>query len=603
MTVYDHGVIAFYFLFMLGMGWLASRIIKNTSDYFRGGGQMLWWLVGSSAFMTQFSAWTFTGAASKAYSDGWPIFVVFFANALGFFFCALYFAARARQMRVITPLEGVRQRFSRANEQIFTWMQIPLGTLYAGIWLNGLAVFLSAAFGFDLEATILVTGLIVVAMTLVGGSWAAIAGDFIQVLILMPVTVVAAFFALREVGGVGAFVDRLPAGHLDVSAMFSTPLLLLWVIAMFIKQYISTNNIFESSRYLCVKDSQHARHAALLAAVLFLVGPIIWFIPPMAARIVHPDIGAIFPNLPNPDEGAFLAICVTTMPAGMIGLLLSGILAATMSSMDSGLNRNAGIFVKNFYQPVLRPHAHDRELVITGRIATGVMGALVILAGLNFSRLSNLGLFDLMQQFGTLVAVPYTIPLVLCFLVRRTPPWSGWTTVLICFATSFLTTRYLDAAWLERTFELAAPLDAADRNYWTVAIGLFLNVLVGTTWFLGSRAWWGRTSATDRQRIEEFNDRIRTPVDFAREEGAGSDSMQGRVLGLLCLGYGGFIVLLALIPNPWLGRAGFLFCGGVVILIGLALQHAARRSGRLPPLLPAAMGGSAPAPATTRAED
>src|SRR5690606_22775330 len=129
-------------------------------------------------------AWTFTGASSKAYSEGWPIFVLFFANAIGFFFNALYFAPRARQMRVITAIEGVRLRFSKANEQVFTWLQIPLGTLYAGIWLNGLCVFLAAAFGFDLEATILITGLVVVFMTLVGGSWAAIAGDFIQVLIL-----------------------------------------------------------------------------------------------------------------------------------------------------------------------------------------------------------------------------------------------------------------------------------------------------------------------------------------------------------------------------------------------------------------------------------
>ena len=72
MTPYDHAVIAFYFLFMLLMGWVAARVVKNSSDYFRGGGQMLWWLVGASAFMTQFSAWTFTGAASKAYAEGWP---------------------------------------------------------------------------------------------------------------------------------------------------------------------------------------------------------------------------------------------------------------------------------------------------------------------------------------------------------------------------------------------------------------------------------------------------------------------------------------------------------------------------------------------------
>ncbi|HSI07894.1 MAG TPA: hypothetical protein VK985_04840 [Rariglobus sp.] len=579
MTFYDHAVIAFYFLFMLLMGWIASRVVKNSSDYFRGGGQMLWWLVGASAFMTQFSAWTFTGAASKAYSEGWPIFVLFFGNALGFLFNVLYFAARSRQMRVTTAIEAVRARFSRANEQVFTWMQIPLGTLYAGIWLNGLCIFLSAAFGFDLETTILLTGLVVLVMTLVGGSWAAIAGDFIQVLILMPVTVVAAFFALREVGGVAEFVDKLPAGHLDVGKIFNSPLMMLWVVAILIKQFVSINNLLDASRYLCVKDSIHARRAALLAAVLFIVGPVVWFIPPMAASIVHPDLGALFPALKNPSEGAFLAISITTMPTGMIGLLICGILAATMSSMDSGLNRNAGIFVKNFYQPVLRPGASDRELVNAGKLSTGIFGVLVILAALNFSRLEGIGLFDLMLSFGTLIAVPYSVPLVLCVLVKRTPPWSGWSTVIVGMAASFLTTRYLDAAWLENTFHLE-PLSAADRGYWTIAIGLFVNVIVGTSWFFATSLFWKKTPAATRERIEAFDAQMRRPIDFAREEGAGSDRMQGSVLGMLCLAYGGFITLLALIPNPLTGRLAFVFCGGVVLLIGWALKRAAKRTVR-----------------------
>ncbi len=579
MTPYDHAVIAFYFLFMLLMGWLSSRFIKNTSDYFRGGGQMLWWLVGSGAFMTQFSAWTFTGAASKAYAEGWPIFVIFFANAVGFFLNAAYFAARARQMRVITAIQAVRIRFSKANEQVFTWLQIPLGTLYAGIWLNGLCVFLAAAFGFDLESTIIVTGLVVVAMTLLGGSWAAISGDFIQMLILMPVTVVAAFLALREVGGVPAFIDRLPAGHLDIGAMFDSPLMLLWVVAILIKQFISTNNMLDASRYLCVKDGSHARRAALLAGSLFLIGPVVWFIPPMAASILHPDLGAVFPSLKNPSEGAFLAISMSTMPAGMIGLLLCGILAATMSSMDSGLNKNAGFFVKNFYHTVLRPHAPERELVKAGKITTGILGALVILAGINFSRLENLGLFDLMLRFGTLVAVPYTIPLVLSVIVKRTPSWSGWSTVIVCLAVSLLTTHYLDARWLAQALDLARPLTATEANYWAIAIGLFLNVIAGVAWFLGTMAFWKHAPADERQRIEAFHERMLTPVDFEAEEGANSDHAQARLLGNLALAYGGFIVLLALIPNPTTGRLAFVFCGGVVALVGYALKRASRKTG------------------------
>jgi SSS family solute:Na+ symporter len=575
MTNYDYAVIAFYFVFMLGMGWFVTRFVRNTSDYFRGGGQMLWWLVGSSAFMTQFSAWTFTGAASVAYAEGWPILLLYFANAVGFVFNWLYFGARSRQMRVMTAIEAVRIRFGPANEQIFTWLQIPLGTLYAGIWLNGLCVFLSAAFGFDLELTIIVTGVVVVAMTIFAGSWAAVAGDFIQVLILMPVSIVAAILALHAVGGAGAFMDRLPAGHTDLGRLFDSKLLLLWGVAILIKQYISANNLLDSSRYLCVKDGGQARKAAILGAVLFIVGPVIWFIPPMAARILYPDLAAIFPGLKNPAEGAFLAICLATMPAGMLGLLLSGIFAATMSSMDSGLNRNVGIFVKSFYQPVLRPRATDRELIVSGQLTTLVMGILVILAALNFSRMKGIGLFDLMQQFGTLVAVPYTIPLVLCIIVKRTPPWSGWTTMAASFAGSLIAMFVFDVAWLESTFGLGT-LSPADRNYWAVASGLLLNVTTGCLWFFGSRVFWNSSPPEYRERVEKFFATMRTPIDFEKEIGEASDRQQGSALGRLCLGYGGFITLLALIPNPLSGRLGFVFCGVVVILVGVLLVRSGR---------------------------
>jgi hypothetical protein len=203
------------------------------------------------------------------------------------------------------------------------------------------------------------------------------------------------------------------------------------------------------------------------------------------------------------------------------------------------------------------------------------MGVLVILAGLNFSRLEHVGLFDLMLQFSTLVAIPYAIPLVLCMLVKRTPPWAGWSTVFICLAVSLLTTRYLDAAWAERTFGLAR-LDAAARSYWTVGIGLFMNVGIGVLWFCGSRIFWKSSSAAYREQVERFFTQMRTPIDFRKEIGEESDSQQAALLGMLCLYYGGFIALLAMIPNPPIGRLGFVFCGGVVLLIGIALRRAAR---------------------------
>ena len=108
-------VVIIYFAFLIAIGWAFRNLTSNTSDYFRSGGNVLWWMVGASAFMTQFSSWTFTGAAGKAYTDGLAVAFIFAGNALGFFFNYLYFAPRFRQMRVVTVIQALRLRFGKKN--------------------------------------------------------------------------------------------------------------------------------------------------------------------------------------------------------------------------------------------------------------------------------------------------------------------------------------------------------------------------------------------------------------------------------------------------------------------------------------------------------
>lgn len=571
LSPYDYIVIAFYFVFMAGIGYACRRFIGNTSDYFRGGGKMLWWMAGMTAFMCQFSAWTFTGAASKAYEDGTLIMVLFFANAVGFFCNYLFFAPRFRQMRVITSLQAVRARFGKGNEQFFTWVQIPLGILYAAIWLNGLSVFVAACFNFNLTSTIVVVGAVVLIMSVIGGSWAVAAGDFMQSLILLPVTVVAAFLAIHHVGGWSSFLNKLPSHHFHWAEASRVQILYLWIIAIFIKQFVSTNNMLEASRYLNVKNSQQARKAALLGTCLFIVGPLVWFIPPMAATITHPDLSQTFPKLTNPSEAAYVATALITMPAGMIGLLLSGIFAATMSSMDAGLNRNAGFFVKNFYHVVVRPRAKEAEQLLVSKLVTLIMGVLVIVAAMTFSQWKDIGLFDLMLQFGALIALPYSAPLIWGTLIKRAPAWAGWTTVLVGFGSSLLAKSVFTPAWFAGVMGWAGtPLSPREESDWGLLSGVLLNAVVCSAWFLAC-CWFHRTrSPAEVERVERFFRQMQTPVNFEKEIGAdaGNDAQQYRTLGLMCLIYGGFVFLLVLIPNALLGRLSMMTCSGALLAVG-----------------------------------
>ena len=583
LTIYDYAVIGFYFAFMLLMGVVFKRFIKDTSDYFRAGGEVLWWIVGASAFMTNFSAVSFTGMAGKAYQDGPVVLVIFVAGAIGFFFNWLYFAPVFRQMRCVTAMDAVRKRFGQVNEQFFTWIQIPTGMLYAAIWLNGLAVFLAAAFGMPMHWTIIITGVVVLFMSLIGGSWTSTASDFVQMLLLMPVTVVAAVLALVKIGGFESFVQQAPSHFWRWNEVANSNLIALWVIAILVQKWISLNNMTDASRYLAVKDTRHARKAALLATILFTIGPAVWFIPPMVARILYPDLRAIFPDekhLPNVQDASYFAIAMATMPAGMLGLLISGIFASTMGQMDSGLNRNAGYFIKNFYQVKLRPRADERELLLASRIVTVIFGALIILATLWFAGLKDMPIFKLMVNFGGWVALPISVPLIWGMFLRRAPSWAGWSTVLVGLATSYATNRLLNAAFASNLFGFT--LNAREASDWAQAAGILLNTIVGSAWFLLTPLMArGTRSLAESRRVNEFFREMHTPVDFEREErSAGSDNVQARVMGMLCLLYGGFITLLVLIPNPLSGRLAFAFCGLVMFGIGWLLWRAGTRGQR-----------------------
>jgi SSS family solute:Na+ symporter len=173
-TIYDCIVIGFYLTFVFSLGPIFKRFSKTASDYFRAGGGMLWWVGGSSTFMTTFTAWSFTGGAARAYETGTFFLVLYLCNFIAAMFTYFFTAAKFRQMRVVTETEGVRKRYGNVNEQVFTWLPIFSSLVLGGIYLYTISVFMHGVFGIPVTKLILVLGGVVMFTTLVGGAWAAI---------------------------------------------------------------------------------------------------------------------------------------------------------------------------------------------------------------------------------------------------------------------------------------------------------------------------------------------------------------------------------------------------------------------------------------------
>lgn len=578
LTSVDYVVIAMFFVFQLGLGWFFRGYGKDSSQYFRGGGRMSWWLVGTSAFMGAFSAWTFTGAAGLAYEQGLVVMVIYWAGAFGFFCNWFRFAEWFRQTRVITAMEAVRARLGLGNEQFFTWLTLPMGIIIAGIWLYGLAIFCAPVFGFDLQATVLVCGIVVVFVAVAGGQWAIVAGDFMQALILLAITIAAAVGAWIKVGGWAGFEAGLPASHWNFSASQSLEFGKWWVVAIMVEKFFTQNALHGASRYLNVLDGREAKRAALLATVLYFAGSILWFVPPLATRALGIDVAALFPGLAKPAEAAYVAMAAQVLPAGLMGLMITGIVSATLSSMDHGLNRNAGVFIRSVYVPLLRPHASEREQVLAGRASTLLFGGVVILTALLYSTWKEVGVFNLMLGFSSLLGVPYAVPMVWCLVLRRAPDWAAWSSVLAGIAAAAAAGSV--PAWAADLFPADSSMGrlmvwAGQHRYVVVTL---TGSVASTVWYFGAGWLFGARMEAQRVReIDRFFAMVRTPVE---PEAATEESLNERgtgSIGRLCLVYGTFVLLLALLPNSWPARGAIGFCAVFVGGCGYLLLRADRR--------------------------
>ena len=579
MTIYDKFIIGFYFVFILVVGLVFRRLSKNTSDYFRCGGSMPWWITGVSAWIATFSAWTFTGAAGKIYQTGTLVLGMYYATVPPLVIVLIFTCFRFRRMRVVTWMEGVRHRYGQGTEQFYTWIKLPLLLIFSGVGLNAVGVFMSSVFHVDMAGTLIVLGTIVTVVALVGGAWAVLASDFVQMLLVMTITLVAAYLALRQpsIGGLHALIGSVPHSFFHWSDLAAPQIVWLWVIGQLGLKLFDTNNMESSSMYLMVKSDRDARRMVMIPLIGTLIGPMIWIIPPMVARITHPDLAHEYAGLVQPSEAAFVAVCRDVMPQGLIALLICAMFGATLTSMDAGLNKGVGVFVRNFYKPIVNPNCSEKNLLLVGKLCTAIFGAIIVGNALLVNRYRSTGLFDLMNQLAASLSLPLMIPLFVGLFFKRTPGWSGWSTALVGFASSLFVKFYVSPDWCMRAIGVDHALSDREQTDFLLFATVLINGAACLSWFFGSSIFYASSSAVHRQRVEKFFEHLRTPIDSVAEKLENYDGIMYRMIGTLCLVYGTFVLLLTAIPNSIRGRLCFIFCGGVIFGMGVILTTLGRR--------------------------
>ncbi|MFG0247683.1 MAG: hypothetical protein ACF8OB_02260 [Phycisphaeraceae bacterium JB051] len=548
-----------YLLLMLIIGMAVQRLNNNVSDYFRNGCRGQWWLVGASAFMTMFSAWTFTGAAGVAFTAGFSAMIIFVANVVGFTLNGLFLAPWFRQLRATTAPEVICNRFGVTTQQFYAWASLPTGLLYSSLHLYGLSIFSSAVFGLPINAVIIGVGVVVLIYATTGGSWAVMSSDFLQFLILMPMTLLLAFLSIKACGGLGGFFELIDQQGLttdfqvlnDPSRFGGQKFSLLWGLAISLQLIFGANTLNSAPRYFAVKDGREARKAAFLAAIMMLLGSAVWFIPPMVGRLLFADeINAI--GITTPAEAAYAVTSMKLLPVGMTGLMVVAIFSATMSSMDSGLNRNAAIFTNDIYPAWCKLRGkkplQDKALLRLGQLYSLILGVVIICLATYFANTSTDGIFVIMNNIGALLGLPLAAPTLLGIFVKRVPWWSA----IFSACCSLCVSAY--------SLTLAEPM--------LFHVKVFTIMSVGAVSFLATIPFWSTSTQAYRQKVAAFFKQMYTPIDFEKEVGQANDSTQLRIVGMFALIIGLLIHLLCFVPNPMSDRLGIVFVGMTLVIIG-----------------------------------
>ena len=410
LSAIDATVILTYFGGVFGIAYWASKAKRDTSsDYFLAGRDLGWLAVGASLFASNIGSEHLIGLAGSGAAGGLAVghfewLATLMLLILGWVFVPFY-----QRSGVTTMPEFLEMRYNGASRTYLATVSI-IGyvltkisvSLYAGGLiiggLTGMSVWTSAVI------IVIATGV----YTIIGGLRAVVYTDMMQAAILIIGSLVLTLLGLDAIGGWSGLKASVPAdffsmwkpsNHPDfpwTGVIFGAPILGVWYWCT--DQYIV-------QRVLAARNIATARSATIFAGYLKILPVFIFVLPGVIAFGLYST-----PENPLVDN-ALLTLATNVLPVGLSGLFIAGLLAALMSSLSSVFNSCSTLISWDFYKK-FKPEATEAQLILVGRLATGV---LVILGLLWIPLMKNISsqLYIYLQSVQAYIAPP----IAACFLL------------------------------------------------------------------------------------------------------------------------------------------------------------------------------------------
>lgn len=499
----DYAVFLIYLVLMAGVGSFFGWFVKDMAGYFKGGGVIPWPVAGVSNYMSMFSTFIFVAYAGIAYEDGMVALLVIWCTVPPCIFAAKVLAHRWRRAELTTPVEYLEVRFGRGARQFFSWTGLLMRVLDNTVRMYAIGLFMAAVLPWDVNTMILVCGLIITFYTVIGGLWAVTVLDSIQFVVLLLSSLILLPLSLHAVGGFSGIAQVVPDHMNLLHGPKGAPLWLLAYYVMILFKY-NANWAFIQRLY-CVRDERAARRVAWLSAALFFATPILFVVPPLAARVLLPDL---------PDhEMAYVAISAKLLPSGLLGMMLAAMFSATMSSLNSEYNVMAGVITNDIYKRLLVPDAGPGHLLWAGRVFTVVIGLGITFGAMLVGGMG--GAFEANKLFTSILAIPLAVPLLFGLMSRRPTSRSLILTVLGGAGLALVLNFWQPVQmWLVQTIGLGAVSWIATLAAPSWEAATLATIAVCVLIFCAS-GWVFHTSAARQELVNRFLEKLKTPLDPA----------------------------------------------------------------------------------------
>jgi SSS family solute:Na+ symporter len=515
----DYVILAIYFAVVLGIGFIARLSIKSDLDFFLSGRSLPAWITGIAFIAANLGALEILGQSANGAQYGVPTVHYYWIGAvpamvfLGLFMIPFYYGSKVRSVP-----EYLRLRFNEAAHAFNAATFAVATVLISGVNLFALALIIHLMLGWSIPLAILIAAALVLVYITLGGLTSAIYNEVLQFFVIVAALLPLTLVALHSVGGISGLKHKVenfkPLGSPGLHAWqglgihhHTNTLGSDWIGVVFGLGFVLgfgywTTNFAEVQRALSAKNLVASRRTPLIGAIPKLFLPAIIILPGLIAVVTVHGLGGSAVN--ESYNTAIPHLIGTYLPEGMLGIAVTGLLAAFMAGVAANVTAFNTVVTYDIVQAYIAKDRDPAFYLRTGRWVT-VAGILVSVGTAFIAK----GYSNIMNYIQTLFSI-FNAPLFATFIIamfwKRATPWGGFWSLIAGTAAAYATNRL---AAYHTIFHFGSA--TLDGSFWQAIMAFVVDaaVMVGVSLFTQPKPIaeldglvWGMAKGDDEADID-----------------------------------------------------------------------------------------------------